>query len=66
MMNIEDRPLMIMTGMCTNRKSSPYSRAFLPSEGEWVFEFSISVLLPLLYEINVIRNIKQVNTDWDK
>jgi hypothetical protein len=43
MKNIEDRPLMIMAGMCTNRKSCPYSRAFLPSEGEWVFDFSMVV-----------------------
>jgi hypothetical protein len=39
MMNIEDNPLMIMSGMESNRKSSRYGRAFLPSEGEWVFDF---------------------------
>jgi hypothetical protein len=60
MMNIEDRPLMIVAGMETNRKSSPYGGAFLPSEGEWVFDFSMVVVLPLLYGINVIRNIQQV------
>jgi hypothetical protein len=48
MTNIEDRPLMIMTGMCANRKSSPYGRAFLPSEGKWVLDFSMVVALPLL------------------
>jgi hypothetical protein len=47
--NIEDRPLMIMAGMCTNRRSCPYGRSFLPSEGEWVFNFSMVVALPLLY-----------------
>jgi hypothetical protein len=62
MLNIEDRPLMIMDGMETNRKSSPFGRAFLPSKGEWVFNFSIVVALPLLYGINVIRNIQQVTT----
>jgi hypothetical protein len=31
MTNNEDRPLMMMAGMCTNRKSCPYGRAFLPS-----------------------------------
>jgi hypothetical protein len=66
MMNIEDRPLMIMAGMETNRKSSPFGRAFLPSEGEWVFDFSMVVGLPLLYGINVIRNIQQVTTDGDR
>jgi hypothetical protein len=66
MMNIEDRPLMIMDGMCTNRKSSPYDRAFLPSECEWVFDFSMVVALPLLYGNNVIRNIQQVTTDGDR
>jgi hypothetical protein len=66
MMNIEDRPLMIMAGMCTNRKSCPYSRAFLPSEGKWVFDFSMVVVLPLLYGNNVIRNIQQVTTDGDR
>jgi hypothetical protein len=54
MTNIEDRPLMIMAGMCTNRKSCPYGRAFLPSEGEWVFDFSMVVALPLLYGNTVI------------
>jgi hypothetical protein len=52
MTNIEDRPLMIMAGMETNRKSSPFGRAFLPSEGEWVFYFSMVVALPLIYGIN--------------
>jgi hypothetical protein len=66
MMNIEDRPLTIMDGMETNRKSSPYDRAFLPSEGEWVFDFSMVVALPLFYGINVIRNIQQVTTDVDR
>jgi hypothetical protein len=66
MMNIEDRPLMIMAGMCTNRKSCPYGRAFLPSEGEWVFDFSMVVALPLIYGNNVIQNIKQVTTDGDR
>jgi hypothetical protein len=66
MTNIEDRPLMIMAGMCTNRKSCPYDRAFLPSEGEWVFDFYMVVALPLLYGNNVIRNIQQVTTDGDR
>jgi hypothetical protein len=66
MMSIEDRPLMIMAGMETNRKSSPYGRAFLPSEGEWVFDFSMVVVSPLLYGINLIRNIHQVTTDGDR
>jgi hypothetical protein len=50
MMSIEDRPLVIMAGMCTTRKPSPYGKAFLPSKGEWVFDFSKVVALPLLYE----------------
>jgi hypothetical protein len=66
MTNIEDRPLMIMAGMETNRKSSPYGRAFLPSEGERVFDFSMVVVLPLIYGINVIRNIQQVTTNGDR
>jgi hypothetical protein len=66
MTNIEDRPLMIMAGMCTNRKSCPYGRAFLPSEGELVFDFSMVVVLPLLYGNNVIRNIQQVTTNGDR
>jgi hypothetical protein len=57
---------MIMAGMETNRKPSPYGRAFLPSEGEWVFDFSMGVALPLLYGINVIRNIQQVTTDGNR
>jgi hypothetical protein len=57
---------MIMAGMETNRKSSHFGRTFLPSEGEWVFEFSMVVALPLLYGINVIRNIQQVTTDGDR
>jgi hypothetical protein len=65
MKNIEDRPLMIVAGMETNRKSSPFGRAFLPSEDEWVFNFSMVVALPLLHGINVIRNIQQVTTDGD-
>jgi hypothetical protein len=66
MTNIEDKSLMIMAGMCTNRKSCPYGRAFLPSEGEWVFDFSMVVALPLLYGNNVIRNIQQFTTDGDR
>jgi hypothetical protein len=66
MMNIEDSQLMIMAGMETNRKSSHYGRAFLPSEGEWVFDFSMVVVLPLLYGINAIRNMQQVTTDGDR
>jgi hypothetical protein len=66
MTNIEDRPLMTMAGMCTNRKSCPYGRAFLPSEGEWVFDFSMVVELPFLYGNNVIRYIQQVTTDGDR
>jgi hypothetical protein len=66
MMNIEDRPLMIMAGMCTNRKYIPYGRAFLPSDGEWVFDFSMVVALPLLYGFNIIINIHQVTTDGDR
>jgi hypothetical protein len=65
MMNIEYRPLIIMAGMCTNIKSCPYDRVFLPSEGEWVFDFSMVVALPLLYGNNLIRNIQQVTTDGD-
>jgi hypothetical protein len=49
MVNIEERPLMIMAGMETNIKSSLFGRAFLPSEGEWVFDFYMVVALPLLY-----------------
>jgi hypothetical protein len=48
MTNIGDRPLLIMAGMCKNRKYSPYGRAFLPSEAEWVFDFSMVVALPWL------------------
>jgi hypothetical protein len=66
MTNIEDRPLTIMAGMYTNRKSCPHGRAFLPSEGEWVFDFSMVVALTLLYGNNVIRNIQQVTTDGDR
>jgi hypothetical protein len=66
MTNIEDRPLMIMAGMCTNRKSCPYDRAFLPSEGEWVFDFSMVVALSLLYGNNFILNIQQVVTNSDR
>jgi hypothetical protein len=40
---------MIMDGMETNRKFSPYGRDFFPSEGEWVFVFFMVVVLPLLY-----------------
>jgi hypothetical protein len=65
MMNIEDRPLMIMTGMYKDKKSCPYSRVFLPTKGKWVF-FSMVVALPLLYGNNVIRNIQQVTTDGDR
>jgi hypothetical protein len=49
MTNIEDRMLMIMAGMETNIKSSHYGRAFFPREGEWVFDLSMVVALPLLY-----------------
>jgi hypothetical protein len=66
MMNIEDRPLVIMDGMCTNRKSSPYGRAFLGSQVKWVFDFSMVVALPLLYGNNIIRHIQQVTTDGDR
>jgi hypothetical protein len=66
MTNIEDRPLMIMAGMCTNRKISPYGRASPPSEGEWVFYFSMVVAFTLLYGNKVIRNIQQVTTDGDR
>jgi hypothetical protein len=66
MMSIEDRALMIMAGMETNRKSSPHCKDFLSNEGEWVFDFSILVVLSLLYGINVIRNIQQVTTDGDR
>jgi hypothetical protein len=65
MTNIEDRPLIIMAGVCTKRKSCPYNRAFLPSEGEWMLDFSMVVALPLLYGNNAIRNIQQVTTDGD-
>jgi hypothetical protein len=66
MTNIEDIPLMIMAGMCTNRKSCPYGQAFLPSEGEWVFDLSMVVAVPLLHGSNVIRNIQQVTTNGDR
>jgi hypothetical protein len=66
MINIENSPLMIIAGMETNRKSSPYGRAFLPSEGEWAFDFSMVVALPLIYGINVTINIQQVTTDGDR
>jgi hypothetical protein len=57
---------MKFISMCTNRKSCPYGQAFLPSEGEWVFDFSMVVALPLLYGNNVIRNIQQVTIDGDR
>jgi hypothetical protein len=66
MTNIEEKPLMIMAGMETNIKYSPYGRAFLQSEGDWVFDFSMVVELPVLYGINVIRDIQQVTTDGDR
>jgi hypothetical protein len=65
MTNIVHRPMMIMSGMCMNRKSCPYGRAFIPSEGEWVFNFSMVVALLLIYGHNVIQNIQQVTTDCD-
>jgi hypothetical protein len=58
---------MIMAGMCTNRNFSPYGRAFLPSEGEWVCDFSMVVALSLLYGTDGIINIKQnTTTDGDR
>jgi hypothetical protein len=57
---------MIMAGMCTNRKSIIYDRSFLPSEGEWVFDFSMVVALPLLYGNSINRNIQQVTTDGNR
>jgi hypothetical protein len=53
-----------MAGTETYRKPSHYGRSFLQSEGEWAFNFSMVVVLPLLYRINVIRNIQQVTTCW--
>jgi hypothetical protein len=66
MTNIEEKPLMIMAGMETNIKYSPYGRALLQSEDDWVFDFSMVVELPVLYGINVIRDIQQVTTDGDR
>jgi hypothetical protein len=37
----------------------------MASEGEWMFDFSMVVALPLLYGNNVIRNIQLVTTDRD-
>jgi hypothetical protein len=54
MRDIEERPLMIMVCMCRNRKSCQYGRSFLPSEGKWVFDFSMVVGLPFIYGNNVI------------
>jgi hypothetical protein len=64
--NIKDIPLVIMAGMETNRKSIPFGRALLPIEGEWVFDFSMVVALPLLCVVNVIRNIQHVTTYGDR
>jgi hypothetical protein len=52
--------------MCPNIKSCPYGRSFLPSEGKWVFHFSMVVALSLLYGKNVIQNIQQVTTNGDR
>jgi hypothetical protein len=39
MMNIEDRPLMIVAGMTTKQQTVPFGRAFLPNKCRWVFYF---------------------------
>jgi hypothetical protein len=44
----------------------PYGRAFLPSESEWVFDFSMDVALPYVYGNKVIRNIQQVTTNGNR
>jgi hypothetical protein len=66
MSNIEDRSFMIMDVMCTDRKSRPCSISFLPSEDQWVFDFSMVVALLVLQGNNFIRNIQQVTTDGDR
>jgi hypothetical protein len=65
MMNIEDRPLMIVAGMTTKRQTVPFGKAFLPNEYRWVFDFSWDVAFPLMYGYNVIRKVQQITTDGD-
>jgi hypothetical protein len=59
--NIEDRMLMIVTGLENMRRNFPSLRAVLPSECQWVFHFSISYVFPKLLGQGTIRHIKQVS-----
>jgi hypothetical protein len=58
--NIEDRMLMIVTGLENMRRDFPSIRAFLPSECQWVFRFSLSYAFPKLLCVATIRRTKQV------
>jgi hypothetical protein len=58
--SIEDRMLMIVTGLDNTRRNFPSICAFLPSERQWVFHFSFSYVFPKLLGVATIRRIKQV------
>jgi hypothetical protein len=59
--NIEDRVFMIVAGMDNTRRNFPSLRAFLPSECQWVFHFSLSYVFPKLLGQGTVRRIKQVS-----
>jgi hypothetical protein len=57
--NIEDRMLMIVTGLDNTRRNFPSISAFLPSECQWVFHFSFSYMFPKLLGVATSRRLKQ-------
>jgi hypothetical protein len=59
--NIENRMLMIVAGLDNMRRSFPSLQAFLPSEYQWVFHFSLSYVFPKLLGQGTVRRLKQVS-----
>jgi hypothetical protein len=65
--NIEDHMLMIVAGLENIMRKFPSTRAFLPSECQWVFNFSFSYIFPKplgIVTTSHTTQVTQINTQW--
>jgi hypothetical protein len=64
--NREKIPMLVFSGTDSNMKNFTALRAFLPSEGEWVFRYVFEVAIPSLIVEATVECIDQINTNSDK
>ena len=63
--NNELRPLLVISAKDSNGKMFTVLRAFLPNEQAWVFRWIFSVVLPKIFGLSKLKNVKLIISDGD-